>query len=307
MNLFSLAKEFPTEDLALDYWVKTRWPDGVNCLKCGHGKVYRIDTVGKTKRPCRVYECAKCKEHFSATTGTLFHDSHLPMQKWFAAIALMCEAKKGISANQMKRHLGISYKTAWYLCHRIRAAMSEDNSFMVGGPSAVVEVDEMYLGGKLRNAGYKANHEHKSVVLGLAERQGKIHMQSLPNAKRESIAPVMSEKLDNTTPQVITDAKQLYRSLIPRKQHDERRHKWELRISNHTSTYTVEGAFSLFKRGVIGSYHQLSREHLDRYLGEFCWRYNRRKYQPEMFQSVIRNLGARQPLPYDVLVDRKPF
>jgi len=148
MNLLSVAKNFATEDQALDHLVKCRWPEGVRCLACDHTKVYRIDTKGKTNKPCRLYECADCGLHFSATTGTLFHDSHLPLQKWFMTMALMCEAKKGISALQVKRHIGVAYKTAWYLCHRIRKAMEELNAEPLGGQGQVVEIDEAFLGGR---------------------------------------------------------------------------------------------------------------------------------------------------------------
>jgi transposase-like protein len=116
MNLPSVAKNFATEDQALDHRISQRWPHGVRSLACNHAKVYRIDTVGKTGKPCRLFECAECGLHFSATTGTPFHDSHLPLQKWFMAMALMCEAKKGISALQVSRHIGVTYKTAWNLC-----------------------------------------------------------------------------------------------------------------------------------------------------------------------------------------------
>src|SRR5882762_10563556 len=107
MNLFSLAKAFPTEEAALEYWIGMRWPNGVRCLACDHDKVYRIETVGKTGKSCLMFECAECELHFSPTVGTLFHDSHLPMQKWFATIALMVESKKGISASQVARHIGV--------------------------------------------------------------------------------------------------------------------------------------------------------------------------------------------------------
>ena len=107
MNLLHICKAFATEDAALDYLIKQRWPDGVRCLACDNAKVYKIATKGKSGKPCRLFECADCGLHFSATTGTLFHDSHLPLQKWFMAMALMGEAKKGISANQVERHIGV--------------------------------------------------------------------------------------------------------------------------------------------------------------------------------------------------------
>ena len=123
MNLLTVSKTFATEDMALAYLVNARWPNGVRCFACDHDKVYRSPRRARPET-CRLYECGECGLHFSATTGTLFHDSHLPLTKWFAAMALMTEAKKGISANQVARHIGCSYKTAWYLCHRIRKAMS---------------------------------------------------------------------------------------------------------------------------------------------------------------------------------------
>jgi transposase-like protein len=165
MNLFSLAKKFPTEEHALAYWVKTRWPNGVRCLACDHDKCYLIETKGKTGKPARLFECADCGLHFSSTTGTLFHDSHLPLQKWFMAIALMVEGKKGISANQVKRHIGVTYKTAWYVCHRIREAMQEPKSFKLGGESVTVEIDETFVGGRKRGTGVKAGRDSKQSCL----------------------------------------------------------------------------------------------------------------------------------------------
>ena len=126
MNLLKVTQTFATEDQALDYLIKLRWPSGVRCLACDHDKVYSISTRGKTGKPCRLFECGECKLHFSATTGTLFHDSHLPLQKWFMAMALISEAEK-VSALQVGRHIGVAYKTAWHLCHRIRKAMEELN------------------------------------------------------------------------------------------------------------------------------------------------------------------------------------
>src|ERR1039457_1050710 len=156
MNLMSVHQQFATEDDALDYLVKSRWPKGVSCISCNHDKVYAISTKGKTGKPCRLFECAECGLHFSATTGTLFHDSHLPLQKWFMAIALMVESKKGISANQIKRHIGVTYKTAWYLCQRIRQAMQETQTEPMGSTGQVVEIDEMRVGGKRTGTGVKA-------------------------------------------------------------------------------------------------------------------------------------------------------
>jgi transposase-like protein len=298
MNLLSVAKSFATEDQALDHLVSQRWPDGVHCLACSHAKVYRIETRGKTGKPCRLFECAECGLHFSATTGTLFHDSHLPLQKWFMAMALMCEAKKGISALQVSRHIGVTYKTAWYLCHRIRKAMEELNAMPLGGQGKVVEVDETFLGGRKLRKGVKTGRDAKVAVLGIAERNGRVHLQKIDNTRAESIRPVIAARLDAKTEEVITDSAPVYSFIIPAEQHTEVSHKDELREFGELSTKTIEGVFSLFKRGVIGSYHKLSKDHLDSYLQEFCWRYNRRKMQPWMFDTLLREVATKKPMTY---------
>jgi hypothetical protein len=146
MNLIDVTAQFNTDDKCLDYLEAMRWPNGVCCIACGSTKVSRITRESKTKnKRTRLYQCLEpqCKHQFSPTAGTIFHDSHLPLRKWFAAIALVCEAKKGLSACQMQRHLKVNYRTAWHLCHRIRGAMKEPRA-MFGG---TVEVDETYLGG----------------------------------------------------------------------------------------------------------------------------------------------------------------
>jgi transposase-like protein len=302
MNLLTVSKTFATEDLALDYLVNARWPKGVRCLACDHDKVYRIDTKGKTGKPCRLFECAECGLHFSATTGTLFHDSHLPLTKWFATMALMAEAKKGISANQVSRHIGVSYKTAWYLCHRIRNAMSEASMPPLGGPGKIVEIDESLVGGKTRRKGVKAGRDAKITVLGLAERGGRIHMQTIENTKANTIRPILEQRLDPATDKVVTDEHATYNSTLPKETHERHSHKEELRADGFIrSTRSIETAFSLFKRGIVGSYHKMSRDHMDSYLQEFCWRFNRRHMQEHMFDLSLHNLTQRKPLPYKKL------
>jgi transposase-like protein len=301
MNLFSLAKAFPTEDDALAYWIKTRWPDGVRCLACDNAKVYQIETKGKTGKMARLFECAECGLHFSATVGTLFHDSHLPLQKWFMAIALMCEAKKGISASQMKRHLGVTYKTAWYLCHRIRQAMQEDQGDTLGGQGQVLELDETFIGGRGIGIGVKKGIERKIRVLGIAERGGRVHLQTVKSGKKADLKPVIEGKLSPDSGQIVTDGSPTYLFVIPPDKHVAGNHKEELRTTGEVSNRTIEGAFSLFKRGIVGSNHKLGTEHLDRYLGEFCWRYNRRYQQPHMFDKALVSLAANKPLPYKEL------
>jgi transposase-like protein len=300
MNLFSLAKEFPTESDALEYWIKTRWPGGIHCVQCDHGKVYRIDTVGKTGKSTLVLECAACGLHFSPTAGTLFHDSHLPLQKWFACIALMCEAKKGISANQVSRHIGVTYKTAWYLCHRIRKAMSDPSPEPLGSSGQILEIDETFVGGRTPNVGQKVGKSLKIKVLGIAERGGRVHLKKVKDLKRESLTPILDAAVSPDAGMIHTDGAKRYKGMFPADKHVKGNHAKELSLGEQISNRTIEGAFSLFKRGVVGSYHKLGEEHMDAYLGEFCWRYNRRKHQPEMFGEALKRLN-QAPLPYSKL------
>ena len=297
MNLFSLAKLFPTEDAAIEYWIATRWPDCVRCVGCDHDSVYRIKTVGKTGKPSLIFECGKCQLHFSPTAGTLFHDSHLPLQKWFAAIALMCEGKKGISANQVKRHLGVTYKTAWFMCHRIRKAMSDDSIDPLGSEGQVVEIDESFIGGSISRTGPAEAKRRKVKVLGIAERGGRVHLQKIKDLKLESIVPILDATISPNVSAIHTDGATRYKNIIPGGKHVKGDHAKEIKAGQPISNQTIEGAFSLFKRGVVGSYHKLGVEHMDAYLGEFCWRYNRRREQAEMFDSALSNM-TRQPLPY---------
>jgi len=305
MNLLNVTQKFKSEDDALDYLIRVRWPEGVRCLACDHDKVYAITTRGKTNKPCRLFECADCGLHFSATTGTLFHDSHLPLTKWFMAMALMSEAKKGVSALQVSRHIGVAYKTAWHLCHRIRKAMEELNLKPLGGQGQVLEIDETWLGGKARRHGSHSGKDGKIAILGIAERGGRVHMRRISNAKAATIKPLLQETVSPNAKQIVTDGAPVYSnvipSLVPVSQHKVADHKKELEEFGELSAKTVEGAFSLFKRGVIGSYHHLSEDHVDSYLQEFCWRFNRRKLQPFMFNTLLTELTKKKPLTYKKL------
>lgn len=171
MKLIDITRQFNTDDKCLDYLEGMRWPNGVACIECGSLKVSRITRESKTKnKRTRLYQCLEpqCKHQFSPTAGTIFHDSHLPLPKWFMAIAIICEAKKGVSACQMQRHLGVNYRTAWHLCHRIRAAMMQGDFLLEGQ----VEADETYVGTKVhRPKGHgRPRTKPNDIVLGLVER-----------------------------------------------------------------------------------------------------------------------------------------
>ncbi len=302
MNLYSLGRQFPTEESALAHLIKVRWPNGVCCLSCGYGKCWLVESTGKTGKPRRLFQCTACKFQFSATQGTLFHDSHLPLTKWFAAIALMADAKKGMSACQLQRHIGMTYKTAWYVCHRIREAMQEPEDYKIGGESKTVEIDETYIGGVKRHVDTRTAQLSKALVLGMAERKGRLLLRPIADRSVKSLKPAVESSLDPNTKEIITDSHAAYPRFIPKDKHRETSHKEELRDRSWTSTQTVENAFSLFKRGIIGNYHQLSPWHLERYMKEFCWRYNRRGAQPWIFGMALNNMVCHKPLSYKELI-----
>jgi len=203
MNLHDVAKTFASEDEAVEHLIKARWPDGIHCIACDSTRISRVTSKGKTGKVRRVLECLECGWQFTATSGTLFHDSHLPLQKWFMAIALICEAKKSLSALQLSRHLGVQHKTAWYLNHRIREAMQDKDAKPLASEGQVVEIDEVNLGGKKRNLGIKAGKDAKIKVLGMVERNGRIRLKVIPDAKKQSLQPAIEANVSpnaNTIP-----------------------------------------------------------------------------------------------------------
>lgn len=303
MNLIDVTIEFSTEDKSLDYLEKMRWPNGIACIECGSMKVSRItrETKSKNKRK-RVYQCLEkeCGHQFSPTAGTIFHDTHLPLRTWFLAIAMICDAKKGMSACQLQRHLPgsrpgtkISYRTAWFLCHRIREAMKEPGGLLKG----TVEVDETYIGGRYDKRRKRGPWEKQGVV-GLIERKGRVEAYKISTPSKQVLVGIVR---DRVAPEAIvyTDEAPAYKSLP---------HKHE--VVNHIKleyargivhTNSIENFWSLLKRGVMGNYHNVSIKHLPRYLAEFTYRHNARKEQERLFERVTRNLTNGKNLTYERL------
>ncbi len=307
MNLIDVTRQFKTDDDCLDYIEKARWPSGVCCIKCGSLNISKItrESDSKNKRT-RLYQCLEkeCSQgQFSPTSGTVFHDSHLPLTKWFMAMALICEAKKGISAKQVSRHLGLekSYKTAWYLCHRIRKAMKE-GSMLLGRGGKVVEADETYLTPRKPRKGKPAvKKQDGGIVIGMVERGGNLHLVPVADAKMKIIEPVLVKHISPTAT-LQTDRAAIY-EIIGKRKFDGHRMIDHIRTygegENHTNT--VENAFSLLKRGIYGTFHQVSVKHLGRYCDEFSYRFNRRDSQSQMFNVTLKGLLHETPLPFTTL------
>jgi transposase-like protein len=301
MKLIDVTKQFTTDDKCLDYIEKMRWPHGVGCVHCGSMSVSAImRTAGKNKR-VRIYQCLEkeCGKQFSATSGTIFNDTHLPLTKWFMAIAMICEAKKGMSAKQLERHLGVNYRTAWHLCHRIREAMQDGGDLLTG----VVEADETYLTPKKPRKGKPyVKKEKRDIVFGMIERGGRLRLVPISDAKREIIKPMIAKHID-TNATLQTDAHPTYEIIAPRRMGAHR-------VINHNKSYawgevhtnTIENAFSLLKRGIYGTFHKVSIKHLARYCNEFSYRFNRRGEQLAMFDGTLKNILNEKVLPYQKLI-----
>ena len=210
MNLIEVNQQFATDEQCLAYLEEMRWPDGVvRCTVCGCDRISKITrkTPSKNKR-AQIYQCleATCKQQFSATSGTIFADSHLPLHKWFLAMALVLDAKKGISARQLQDHLGIgSYRTAWYMCHRIRKAMGTDHGTLPK-MRGIVEMDETYIGGKtVRRGKGRGRSRGKDVVVALRQRGGDVRFVHVPDVSAETLRKVAEANIDDAVGMVITD------------------------------------------------------------------------------------------------------
>lgn len=299
MNLVELAEEFGSDDKCRTALEQLRWPEGPTCPRC-KSKATKIANRFQ-------YDCDSCHYQFSVTVGTIFHDSHLSLWKWFLATYLMTESKKGMSANQLSRTLKVSYKTAWYLCHRIRKAMTEANPAPLKG---TVELDETWIGGKRH---WKGRHylRNKTMVLGAIERGGPVRMKAEKRGKNPSqkmIRQWIAEATAPNTAYLYTDEHPAYFGIQDEDtKHESVNHKAKEYVRGDVHTNSIENAWSLFKRSVVGSYHKVSEKHLDAYLDEFEWRFNNRK-NPFLFRDTILKLIASSNLEYKKLTmkEREP-
>ena len=288
MTLVELNNLFETEDECREYLARLRWPEGVECIRCKSKKFSRLLNQKK-------FECSECSYQFSATTGTIFHDTHLSLEKWLLTVFFMCESKKGISANQVKRMIGVTYKTAWYLCHRIRKAMEETNRKQLRG---TVEVDETYIGGRYDKRRKRGPWE-KQAVVGLLERDGRFEARKIARPSRKVLVGVIKDRVSKDA-KVFTDELAAYKAVETTHRHNTVNHSMEEWVRGTVHTNSVENAWSLFKRSIVGSYHQISRKHMDAYLDEFEWRFNNR-HNGNLFRDTLQQLLAAPALEYKAL------
>ena len=296
MTLVDVINLFDTDERCRELLVRLRWPNGPECLRC-HGPIVELATDKQ------LFYCKECDYQFSVTAATIFNDSHLPLTKWFLATLLLCEARKGMSANQIKRTLGVSYKTAWYLCHRIRAAMKEVERPMLDG---TVEVDETWIGGRERKGrGWNRPDNNKEVVVGIRQRGGDLRFFHATDVKSGTLAKYIKENISTDVDVIVTDEYPGYipamiQSGIKGTQHETIKHKDRVYVRGDVHTNTVESAFSLLKRGIVGSWHKISAKHLSAYLDEVSFRFNRRK-NANLFLDTLRHMVTAPVLTFEKL------
>lgn len=279
-----MMRSYSTDEKCRELLRRLRWPRGVKCPRCKSDVVCVVADRDQ-------FEC-KCGYQFSVTAGTIFGDSHLPLETWFAAVLLMVEARKGISANQVKRLLGVSYKTAWYLCHRIRKAMQETRQTKLGG---IVEMDETYVGGKTRGRAH--GKENKEIVGAIRERGGKLRFFHAKDLTAETFGQFLKQFTNEDKIDLfITDEHKLLGYNFG-KRHKTIKHKRRQYVRGNVHTNTVESAFSLLKRGIIGTWHQVSAKHLPAYLNEMAFRFHRRD-RDDLFVDTLRHMVTTPTLKF---------
>jgi transposase-like protein len=270
---------FQDEDKAREALEAIRWPDGPFCPHCGNSDQAKIAKgEGKAHRP-GLYYCAACNGQFTVTVGTVMERSKIPLSKWLMAMHLMGASKKGMSALQMQRMLGVTYKSAWFLCHRIREAMKPANPSPLGGEGKIVEADEMAVGGKSKNRAFRKKAIPKQIVVALVERGGGARSFHVGKGKRGRVRDLRPFLVTNASrkSRLMTDQdKNFVRIGEEFAGHDTVDHHRAEYARGDVTTNTVEGFFSIFKRGVVGVYHHVSEAHIDRYLAEFDFRYSNR-------------------------------
>lgn len=306
-NIKELVQKFDTEQKCIDYLEQRRWNGNVISPFNAESKVYKC----KNNR----YKCHTSNKYFNVRTGTMFDDTKLPLQQWFMAIYLIASHKKGISSYQLARDLGITQKSAWFMLHRIRYSFATPE--FQEKLNNTVEIDETFVGGKKQNMSAvkreslnttSKGHTHMTPVLGMIERNGYVKAFKVPAVNKNSLIPIILNHVDSEST-IITDGHGVYSTL----KNDFKTHKAiEHTMSRQTKgnygqwhTGNIEGFWSMFKRGIIGIYHQVSPKHINQYLNEFSYRFNTKDYtESERFALVLSNTGNKQ-LRYSKLINHE--
>jgi transposase-like protein len=270
---------FTDEQAAFDRLETIVWPKGILCPHCGTiGKAAALAGVKDKKGRARIglKKCYACRKQFTVRVGTVFEASHVPLHMWFQAAFLLCSSKKGISSNQLHRTLGVTLKTAWFMSHRLREAMRVMQMEPMGGAGKAVEADETFIGQKRPRAHGARGYAHKHAVVSLVERGGKVRSQHVNDVNTATLRPILKAQIKADS-MLMTDEATYYRSVGREfKYHFTVLHGIGEYVRGGAHTNTIEGFFSIFKRGMTGVYQHCSSAHLKRYLAEFDFRYNQR-------------------------------
>jgi transposase-like protein len=299
------APKYTNEEAAREHLESVRWPQGPFCPHCGSFNAKRLPPVRRkatAKHPASVrkgvVQCRDCREQYTVTVGTVFERSKVPLFKWLLVNHLMVSSKKGISAHQIHRMIGVTYKTAWFMCHRIRAAMDQKDGPLGGSPEKIVEADEAFVGGKQSKQAWRMVAP-KKIIFTLVERGGHARSFHVANVHANTLRPLLFQHADRLS-SLMTDESHSYKTTG--------RHYWQHQTVNHGATEyartekgqrwhtnTVENFFSIFKRGIVGIYHHVSEAHFGRYAAEFDFRYNHRDVTDaeRADQSLLGIFGKR--------------
>ena len=281
-TLKQLRKDFPNEEACVKFLKKRRWPNGIHCKECDKVTPHYLIT----KRKC--YGCQYCGTQVYPTAGTIFHKSSTPLTIWFEVAFRMSQTRMGISAKQIEREIGVTYKTAWRMCKLIRQQLDEDKD-PFGGK---VEADESYFGGKKKGGKRGRGSENKTAVMGIVERGGKIHTEIIPDAKKSTLQPIVEENVEKGAT-VYTDEWVSYNGLTEAGyNHAKILHSHEIYVMGEIHTNTIEGFWGNTKPGITGVYRHVSPKYLQSYLNEYAFRYNHRNDVTPMFLSFLSQMAG---------------
>jgi hypothetical protein len=288
LSVADFERMFPNEDACCAYLVGRRWPEGVKCPRCGAA----VTALKGHPWRWQCYQCApQTSYRFSHIAGTIFENTNKPLRDWFRVVHLMLTSKKGMSALQIMRYMGFgSYKTAWLMCHKVRTALVE-NVERLGG---IVEMDETFVGGKDKNRHWdkksgtrgRAVTELKTPIIGAVKRKGNVVARVVTGTDHTTIEEFVSEVISNRVSLLCTDAFPAYNRLDAKYVHGVVDHEAGQHVVGVIHTQTIEGFWSLIKRGIMGSYHKVSKKYLPLYVAEFQFRYNNRQ-NPDIFGAAI--------------------